>query len=137
MATYKTSELLKQLCDLVNDGYAYVDVSEIEADEDFPASLSFSICEGFAGMNYCDIDSCDPPENYLASSCDENPDDSFARILFSEKELCTIACAIDNALEYFKELKGDPNIPQEDRDGLRILSTDCRNLQAKLKKFFY
>ena len=65
MATYKTIELINRLSELINNGYEYVDVSIIEADEDLPESLPFDAIESDSCfVDYEEIDSVELPEDY-------------------------------------------------------------------------
>lgn len=65
MATYKVKELLNTLHEIANDGYEYVEVMEIEDEDEYPPFLSFSaIANSFMNIDYDSIDSCEVPENY-------------------------------------------------------------------------
>ena len=42
MAIYRITDILNQLVQITSDGYDYVDLTSLEANDDFPASLDFS-----------------------------------------------------------------------------------------------
>ncbi len=69
MATYRISELIKHLASIMNDGFEYVQISELEADEDLPICLSFEAIESSCcGIGYEEVNSVEVPENYDSSS---------------------------------------------------------------------
>ena len=51
MATYNTSDVIKQLLEILTDGYGYVDISELEGDDEFPTSLSFTVLDDQDDIN--------------------------------------------------------------------------------------
>ena len=109
MATYKISDLINMLHEIASDNYEYVDILELDGDEDedIPASLSFSaIIDDFGEVDYESVEAVDIPENYnfetsvreiflFLISC---PD-----LLFTFDEIFTLKQALDNALEYMKK----------------------------------
>lgn len=133
MATYKITELLKCLNEVITDGYEYVDILECEDN-----SLSLSAYENtLESIDYENIPSCDLPDDYDVETtpCIFNVNDLCGDILFTYRELFTIMYALDNSLEYFKECAKDPSCSKEEAAEIKESSVDCRNLQAKLAKF--
>lgn len=49
MVTVKVVDLLKKAQELKNDGYEYVDIDELEADDDMPKALHFMAYDGYGG----------------------------------------------------------------------------------------
>lgn len=137
MATYKTSELLKQIGEIINDGYEYVEVDELKADDEIPASLSFEAIGEFETIGYDGVDSCEASEDYDfdAPFFKFSPDDLCGNIAFTFNEIFTIKLAIDNALEYMKECSKDTSCSKELLSQMKEDAIDYRNLQAKLAKF--
>ena len=43
MANYKISDLINALHEIASDNYEYVDILELDEDDDMPASLSLSL----------------------------------------------------------------------------------------------
>ena len=137
MAIYKTSDLLELLCQIINDGYEFVDIAEFEADDEFPAHLSFDAIENeFSSVDYEEIDSTEFPDGYdfEHSVRTFKPDDFCGSIPFTFKEIFTIAHAVDNALEYIKECSKDPSYSKDIIEEMKSSSVEMRNLQAKLAK---
>jgi len=145
MATYKSTELLKMISEIVNDGYKYVDVSEWEGDkpddkdgeyDDLPTYLSFeAIDEDLAGIDYESVYSCDfPNESDIATPELFHGNDYCSSIAFTFDEIFTIKHALDNSLEYFKECANDPKVSKDILSEIKSASISCRNLQAKLAK---
>lgn len=149
MAIYKSAELLKMISEIVNDGYKYVDVSELEGSspdpdddedgeyDDLPTSLNFeAIDENLVGIDYESVDSCEfPSESDIDAPEHFHGNDICGSIAFTFDEIFTIKHATDNALEYFKECSKEPKIPKDTLSEIKASSISCRNLQAKLAKF--
>lgn len=138
MATYKTEELFKQLCEIINDGYEFVEVYELEADDDMPASLAFDGLGEFEGVGYDGVESCEIPDDYNFDSPSRIVQDSdyCGSIVFTYGEIFNLSHAVNNALEYFKECLKDTSYSKETISKIKSSSVDCRNLQAKFAKFF-
>lgn len=137
MAIYKTSELFNRISELINDGYEYTDVSLLEEDEDFSECLHFdAIVSDCENMDYEEVDSCKLPECYSTENSKRivKANDFCATFPLTYKEIFTLSIAIDNALEYFKECIDKPE-NKSDRPIIKQVAVDCRNLQAKFKKF--
>lgn len=136
MAIYKTSELFNKLCEIISDGYDYVEISE-DSDSELPA-LTFSACEDLEySEDYEDIFSCELPKDYDVSNASHicNLNDFCSDLLFTYNEIFTIKHAIDNALEYFKECLEDKSLSREIKQEIDLSAVKCRNLQAKIAKF--
>lgn len=137
MAIYKTTELLDLLNDIIVDGFEYVDITELDHDDESPTSLSISAVDEFHNIDYDSIDSCEIPQNYdfTKPTLSFSPDDLCHNVSFTYKEVFTIIHAVNNALAYFKDCLADPSYPRDIRDEIKASSVECRNLQAKLKQF--
>lgn len=139
MAVYKTSELFNKLCQIINDGYEYVDLSEIDGDDEMSAILCFeAIVNDFECCDYESLDSCILPENYDVESSNShtiNPNDFCSDMAFTYQEIFTLNHAVNNALEYFKDCSKDPD-NREFLSEIKSASVNCRNLQAKFAKFY-
>lgn len=149
MAIYKSDELLKMISEIVNDGYKYVDVSEMEGfepdpdDEDYdefedlPTHLNFEVIEDdLVSNDYDCVYSCKfPSESDIANPQRFHGNDYCSSISFTFDEIFTVKHAVDNSLEYFKECSKDPEISKEILAEIKSSSISCRNLQAKLVKF--
>lgn len=137
MAIYKTTELLELLNEIITDGFEYVDIMELDGDDESHASLSVSAVDEFNNIDYETIDSCEIPDNYdfTKSTLSVSPDDLCHSISFTYKEIFTIIHAVNNALAYFKDCLKDSSYPREVHDEIKASSVECRNLQAKLKQF--
>lgn len=103
MSVYKTEDLLIQLSSLIRDGYQYVEISELEADDEYPASLSFEVVDDSCGSFYGEIDSCESPDDFHFDSKKYTVcgDSVCGSILFTYDEIFTIHHAVNNALEFF------------------------------------
>lgn len=148
MAIYKSTELLKMISEIVNNGYKYVDVSELEGfspdpdddeyDEfdDLPSYLHFDVIEDdLTTSDYECVYSCKfPSESDIVASEHFHGNDICSSIAFTFEEIFTIKHAIDNALEYFKECSKDTKTPKDILSEIKSSSISCRNLQAKLAK---
>lgn len=139
MAIYQTQELLNQISEILSDGYKYVEITELDADEeeDIPVSLNFSAIESsFSEIDYESVDSCKIPKDYDSDS-DTFPvsGDDYVPISFTFKEVCTLKQSVDNALEYLKECSKDTSYSKETLDDIKASSVRMRNLQAKLAQF--
>ncbi len=66
MSVYKIDDLISSLQSAKSDGYEYVSVTELEADDDFPASLDLDYRENSNTGETDSIDSVILPENYQA-----------------------------------------------------------------------
>ena len=65
MATYRISNLIDKLAEIMNDGYEFVEISELDGDDELPTCLSFSAIEySDATIDYEEVDSVKVPQNY-------------------------------------------------------------------------
>lgn len=139
MAIYKASDLFNQISQIINDGYTYVDITELEADDEDPASLSFDVIEdAFCSIDYESVSATELPENYNSETSRPvfGMDDFCGDISFTYKEIFVIKQSLDNALEYLKDCSNDPSCSKEVLADIKSSSVLMRNLQAKLAKRF-
>ena len=136
MATYKTSELFNKLSELINDGYEYVDIICCEADDEFSESLAFeAIASDVESLDFEDVESCEIPDGYDVESSEHTFNiNDFCALPFTYKEIFSLMNAVDNALEYLKECVDKPE-NKSLRSEIKQSSVECRNLQAKFRKF--
>lgn len=59
MATYDISDLLSRLAEIKQDGYSFVDISELSATGEYPESLHFDAVDEFDFIDYEEIESID------------------------------------------------------------------------------
>lgn len=138
MAIYKVSDLLDRLEHIAVEGYEFVDVRELEADDDIPTSILIDVIEDF----YCssedeEIPSVKIPEDYDFDSFNRTHklSDTCRSISFTYEEILTLSHAIDNAINFSKQLLDDPeNKPLKNE--IKQSASEWRNLQAKFAKFF-
>lgn len=138
MATYKTTELINRLSELINDGYEYVDVSIMEEDEDFPESLHFDALESnTCSVDYEEVESIEIPEDYdYENGYHKVTGTDFCLTLpFTYNEIGSLAHAVDNALLLVKECASDPSYTKEEIADMKDAAIQWRNLQAKFAKF--
>lgn len=136
MAIYKVRELQDILCEISEDGYPYVEIREIEADNEFPTSLSFDAITPFESISYDIIESYDfEPDEEFPLTETFNVQDRCHEIGFTYEEIATIHHALKNALEHFKNCESDPSYSKEVKRNIKASSVRCRNLEAKLTKF--
>lgn len=136
MATYRISDLIVRLTEMLQDGYSFVNLEEIPAEDDLPACLSFEGLPEFEGNNYEEVDSVDLdnlPSRIIRSF---SPDDLCGSMLFTYNELATLHYALDNAIDYFKKEKENPEYSREEKDEIKTGIIDFRNLQPKFVRFF-
>lgn len=139
MKAYKVSDLYNKLSELANDGYEYVNIIVLDADEESPEALNFEAIEDSeCSIDYDNVECCTLPQDYsyenktTRSIC---PTDYCCELNFTYNELGTIKHAVDNALEYFNELLNEPSQPKDIITEIKQASVNCRNLQAKLAHF--
>lgn len=137
MATYNLKSLYNRITELLNDGYLFADISEMDADEEegFPASLWFEAIEDKnCTVSYDEVESYKIPDSFFEGEPIHLTikDTDCVPIGFNLQELSSLHHAVTNALEYFKECSSDKNCPRETLDEIKRASVACRNLQAKL-----
>lgn len=138
MAIYRITDILNQLVQITSDGYDYVDLTSLEANDDFPASLDFSAIDlGGFSIGYNPVESVNIPSDYDPETSERIffCNDVCSDLLFTYNEILTTRYAIDNVLEFFKAYLKEPSCSGEERDDIKASSVDVRNLQAKLNKF--
>ena len=136
MNSYNLFDLLSRITEIINDGYFYAEISELPSDDEFPVSLSFSAFsyDETLHANYDEVEAL--PSDYDYSQKLFIPSDSPCYSL-SLPEVQTVLCALDNALEYFKECSYNKSglYDRETLNHIKASSVHCRNLQAKVRKF--
>lgn len=139
MATYKISDLHNRLCEMSVDGYEYVDIALLSADDDTPECLCFEAVEDSCGLvDYETVDSCELPEDYDIETSDHKfvLTDYCSRLPFTYQEIAVIRYAVESALKYSKTILDNPSESSETKKRVKQESVALRNLQAKLLKFF-
>ena len=119
MATYNLNELINFLKSFQQDGIRYVDISEIEPDED---------C-GFSLLVETIVDDSDIPTEDSFDSCEVDygnlyTDSVKPNLSFSDDEVSTIYNAIKQASEVYKS----------DIDTFKSEASACQKLKAKIRK---
>lgn len=129
MATYKASDLINLISELINDGFEYIDITEISSSVDSPTSLSFSgISDSHSEVDYDSIDSVDIPSDYDVSteSINFSSDDTCPFISFTFNEILTISHSNDNALEYYKDCLKSPDYDREIKSEIKQSSVEAQ-----------
>lgn len=142
MATFKTSELLQQIHEIISDGYDYVDINFLdeEADEDgdvMPAFLSFSVDEDeYMSIDYDGVWAVEDNEQADDISSESDPDAPCGSLSFTNGEISVIANAIGFTLDCLNEYLKSPDCVKDERDSIKLNCSDLRNLRAKISKKF-
>lgn len=139
MATYKISDLHNRLCEMSADGYEYVDIALLSADDDLPECLCFKAIENsYCTVDYETVDSCELPEDYDIETSSHNfvSTDYCSEISFTYQEIADIRYAVDSTLKYSKTILDNPSESSEIKKFVKQQSVALRNLQVKLLKFF-
>ena len=115
-----------------------MNISELEGDDEFPTSLSFTVLDDQEDINidYESIESLD--ESLTAPSSKFKATDICPEATFTYQELFTLMYSIEVTLDRLKEWSAEP-LPKKDLDEIKQSTVDCRNLQAKfstLRKLF-
>lgn len=129
MATYSTIDLMNQISEILNDGHLFVEVSEFEAEDDCPASLSFEAEDGYIGIGYEGVEALSDD-----SDCKITITDKDYIAAFTLEEISLLRQAVSNALEYYKECQKDSSYSKETKADIRSSAVATRNMQAKLTK---
>lgn len=129
MATYSAIDLMNQISEILNDGHLFVEVSELEAEDDYPASLSFEAEDGYFGIGYEGVEALSDD-----SDCKITITGKDCIAAFSLEEISLLHQAVSNALEYYKEHQNDASYSKEIRADMRSSAVATRNMQAKLTK---
>lgn len=139
MATYKTSDLIDRLREIASDGCDYIEISCIDAEDDLPEALSFEgLVDETSGVGYEEVESCSPVFNSPDPSDYEDFDDPCepSGLNFTFGELKHIDLALDNALEFGRQILKQKDVPRDLRDQVKSDSVAWRNLHAKLAQYF-
>ena len=138
MATYKTTDLLAVLAQILDDGNPTVNISQLEALDDIPESLHFESQDEDDDEFVTDYDTV-----YAIDSTDDidmslhfHPDDLCSHFFFTYNEIETIRAALNHSLEYIKEESVKPIYSKEDLQAMKYSSVRFRNLLAKVDRFF-
>lgn len=136
MAIYKTLDLIKELRLVLDDGFEFVELMELESEDDMPASVSLSGIGEDEMIEYDPVESCEIPDDYDYDNPDFRfkPNDQCEHIAFTFDELRVIQHSVNNALEYYKECIKDDFYEKDVREHIRKSTIDTRNFQAKLAK---
>ena len=139
MAIYKTSELFNKLCEIINDGYEYIDVDELSSNNsEEPTELYFEAQSSeYGAIDYESVESCSLPENYAIdnSSYIMEQDDFCSRIAFTYHEIFVLMHAVDITLHYLEEISKN-STDKTFRSDVEQYSIDFHNLQTKFSQKF-
>lgn len=115
MAAYKIIDLYNQLHEIASDGFEYVEISQLEADEDFPESLSFCAVETYySGVDdYDRVDSCELPEDYDVADCS-----IFNPVPFSVADFELIKSSLNDSVAYCKKQLDSVTISADERSSI-------------------
>ena len=103
MATYNISSLLSRLAEIKQDGYSFVDITELSADDEFPESLHFDALDEFETVDYEEIESIDLDNLPDSTTNRHSVDDLCGTLLFTYKELGLLENALSNTLQFIKQ----------------------------------
>lgn len=135
MATYNISSLLSRLAEIKQDGYSFVDITELSADDEFPESLHFDALGEFESVDYEEIESIDPDNLPTSTTSRHSADDLCGTLLFTYKELGLLGNALANTLQFIKQESKDGSYTPEEKLEMKQDAIEFRNLQAKLAHF--
>ena len=136
MATYDISDLLSRLAEIKQDGYSFVDISELSATGEYPESLHFDAVDEFDFIDYEEIESIDLDSLPVNAKSRYSVDDLCGLLLFTYKELGLIDNALANTLQVIKQELKDNSHTSEEKRKMKNDAIEFRNLQAKLDHFF-
>lgn len=135
MATYNISDLLSRLAEIKQDGYSFVDIYELPADDEYPESLHFDAVDDFDHADYEEVESVDPDNLPTHTKRRIAADDLCGLLLFTYKELGLIENALENTLQFIKQESKDNTHTFEEKHKMKKDAIEFRNLQAKLAHF--
>lgn len=138
MSTYKTTDLLRVAGEMVDEGYDFAEISVLEADDEFPESISFDVVLSQSSeMNFDEIESVNIPDDYDMDFYEQEAsfDDVSRTLTFSSKELNALMNAVNITLDCVKDNLSIKTIDRSAKETLKSFSVDLRNLQAKFAKF--
>lgn len=139
MAIYKAKELAEKISEIVNSGYDFIEVLEIDKDDEekSSAALSFSavdISEGcISSDDYGYVDSCEISNE---NSEDDESSEPFVFCCLTNSELNTVYDAVENTINYCKLFIKNKNYPKDTQDNADRLAIKMRNFKVKLDKLF-
>lgn len=115
MAAYKIKDLCNRLQEIASDGFEYVEIYHLEADEDFAESLSFSAVEtSYSSIeDYDNVESYEIPEDYDVA---ERP--RFAPTSFSSADYDLLKTALDDSVTYCKKQLNSVTISADERSSV-------------------
>lgn len=132
MAVYDIHALYNRIAEILSDGYDLAEISELEESDGLPACLTFSATDN--SIEYVDYEEVESIDLSIHQTRNISSTDFCSDILFTYDEVSTLFCAINNSLEYFKELSKRSDTSRDDKDKIRKASVEMRNLQAKFAK---
>ena len=135
MATYNISDLLSRLAEIKQDGYSFVDIYELPADDEYPESLHFDAVDGFDSADYEEIESVDPDNLPTHTKHHISADDLCGLLLFTYEELGLIENALTNTLQFIKQQSKANTYTSEEKREMKKDAIEFRNLKAKLAQF--
>ena len=135
MATYNISSLLSRLAEIKQDGYSFVDFTELSADDEFPESLHFDALDEFETVDYEEIESIDLDNLPDSTTNRHSVDDLCGTLLFTYKELGLLENALSNTLQFIKQESTNDSYTSEEKREMKKDAVEFRNLQAKLAHF--
>lgn len=114
MATYKISDILLKLAEMIEDDHTFVELNEYPEEDDSPAFLSFNVpveCErpDFDVSDYESIDACDPNDPVSNDPIAISQDSLCPNVLFSYDEISTLELSLKNSIEYLQNYIDSPN----------------------------
>ncbi len=130
MADYSIHEVFNRVCEIINDGYHYVNIMELESDDDFPASLEFSAYdpEHECSIDYDPVDALESSELFQDGTIHA---DEFL-IGITSKEANLLKVALEVTLSTYKKILSDSSTEKSQKDKIKSISVDLRNMQARI-----
>lgn len=130
MADYSIHEIFNRVCEIINDGYHYVNIMELESNDDFPSSLEFSAYDpkNECSINYDSVDALESEELFQDGTIHA---DEFL-IGITSKETSLLKVALEVTLSTYKEMLSDSSIEKNQKDKIKSLSVELRNMQARI-----
>ncbi|GEM_PF-2276414 len=136
MALYSMFDMLKQISDILVDGYDVADISILEPDEDdeLPEHICFSVYDSYdeSGIEYDGIDAIDD----LSSDESLTIDDDSPCMAFSLNELSLIKDALSCSINTNNRQLKNPSSKLSRDDILKIKSSSAhmRNLFVQIEQ---
>lgn len=139
MATYRITDLLIRLAEMVEDRQDFVELTESPEEDGSPACLSFEIpeeCSDFNSPDYEEVEACNPEDVDPSETFSISGDSLCPDLLFTYDEISLIEHAVKNSIEYFKECIDSPNYSRETKDKIKKDLITLRNFYPKLQRFY-